>query len=195
MTYLIYYYNPTYYCSGILSKISLDTSIAFSGVLIAVVALIFSIRLQIISFIEAQLIEIAKNCNSYLQHDYQVHENGVIERGRASGIVTALEDAEKIINYYNKKWRLIVTTDSKHFKSVFYNHLHSSIKVVLKEVLINKRPGFTYWVEGLNDSLKIEKYDPIRQDQLDKACKFFEKQINDTWTFEKKREKRLGITE
>ena len=78
-------------------------------------------------------------------------------------------------------------SDIDNFKGVFYNHLHSSIKVLLKSVLILNEPGFTYI--PVTDDL----YDPIRKDQLDKACEFFKKEITETWLFEKGREKRLGI--
>ena len=159
--------------------------IAFIAVIVAVIAIIITNRFQILSFVNAQLIEIAKTCNSYLQEDYQVHKDGKITQGRASGIVTALEDAEKIINQYYVKSRLVFKSDKDDFKRFFYNHLHSSIKVILKQFLKEEKPGFTYQKEG--------KYDPIRKDQLEKACNFFKKEINETWEFEKNREKRLGI--
>lgn len=158
---------------------------AITALIIAILTIIISSRFQILTFIHAQLIEIAITCNSYLQEDYQVHKNEKITQGRASGIVTALEDAEKIIyQYINESW-LVSKKDEPKLKKLFYNHLHSSIKVVLKDYLINKKPGFKYE--------KSDPYDPIRTDQLDKACKFFENEIKTTWQFEKDREKRLGI--
>lgn len=190
-----------YYGDDKTSGVTWDTFIAFSGVIIAVFAIWVSARFQILSFVDAQLIEIAKTCNSYLQSDYQLHASVVlkesdkeyhahgIQRGRASGIVTAFEDCEKIIeSYYNKSRLLIFKSDMDNFKRVFYNHLHSSIKVLLKSVLISNEPGFIY-VPATQDL-----YDPIRKDQLDKACEFFKKEIKETWEFEKDREKRLGIT-
>jgi|GEM_PF-4532606 len=171
------------------SGFSWDTLIAGLSALIAVLAIVISDRFQILSFIDAQLIEIAKTCNSYLQNDYQVHdETGQIKRGRASGIITALEDAQTIILKYHKRRFLIFNCDISYFRGVFYSHLHSSIKVILKDFLIEKGPGFKF------EGGPIDKYDPIRIDQLEKACKFFEKEIRATYKFEKDREKRLGIT-
>lgn len=165
--------------------INWELFVAIMALLIAIITIIISSRFQILTFINAQLIEIAKTCNSYLQDDYQVHKNGKIMQGRASGIVTALEDAEKIIKQYiNESW-LIYKKDESKLKTLFYNHLHSSIKGVLKEYLIEKKPGFNY--------ITPDPYDPIRTDQLDKACKFFKNEINKTWQFEKDREKRLEI--
>ena len=122
----------------------------------------------------------------FIQDDFQVHKDGKITQGRASGIVTALEDAEKIINKYIKKSCLIVKKDRVKLKQLFFNHLHSSIKVILKDFSILNNPGFYYE--------KPDKYDPIRKDQLDKACRFFENEIQATWNYEKDRNKRLGIS-
>jgi hypothetical protein len=63
----------------------------------------------------------------------------------------------------------------------------SSIKVLLKSVLILNEPGFIY-VPAIEDL-----YDPIRKDQLSKGCEFFKREITETWLFEKSREIRLGI--
>ena len=168
-----------------ISCINWELFVAIVALIIAVITIIISSRFQILTFIQAQLIEIAKTCNSYLQDDYQVHKNGKIMQGRASGIVSALEDAEKIIEQYIKVSCLIYKRDSPKLKKLFFNHLHSSIKVILKDFLILKNPGFYYE--------KPDKFDPIRTDQLAKACKYFEKEIHETWNFEKERENRLGI--
>ena len=188
MTGLLLYLNLFYCCVGKLSRFSWswDTFIAGVALVVAFIAILITVRYQILSFVEAQLIEIAKTCNSYLQDDYQVHKDGIIERGAASSIVTALEDAEKIINHYYKKRWLIFKYDVGDFKGTFYNHLHSSIKVVLKNVLMEQGPGFVYKGKDL--------YDPIRKDQLDKVCEFLVNEIKETWKFEKDREKRLGIS-
>lgn len=183
---LLLYSNLYYSCAAEKSAgFSWDTLIAGISALIAVLAIVISDRFQILSFIDAQLIEIAKTCNSYLQADYSAHKDGKITQGRASGIVTALEDAEKIILQYHKHRLLVFKFDIDYFKEVFYNHLHSSIKVVLKSHLIKKEPGFVYETPSI--------LDPIITDQLEKACEFFEKEIHKTWDFEKNREKRLGI--
>lgn len=184
--------NSTIFTIISCSNYSLNTKnweliIAIVALIIAIVTILITSRYQILTFIHAQLIEIAKNCNSYLQDDYQVHKDGKIKQGRASGIVTALEDAEKIINQYVNERFLIYKKDEPKLKKLFYNHLHSSIKVVLKDYLILKNQGFNYE--------KPDKYDPVRKDQLEKACLYFDKEIRDTWEFERSREERLGISQ
>ena len=90
------------------SKYSADTFIAYCSLLVAVVAIYLSCRYQLLTFINGQLLDIAKTCNSYLQEDYQVHnKESKITQGRASSILTGLEDAEKIINRYCSKSYLI----------------------------------------------------------------------------------------
>jgi len=176
------------------NSISWDTLFALAGVLIAVFAIFITIRLQTINLIESQLIEIAKTCNSYLVGDYQIHnEDGIIKRGRASGIVTALEDSQKIIDHYCHLWRFLFSCDKKNLKKYFFNHLHSSIKELLKGGV----PNFVYWkIAVKNKYPEIEEkeiYDPIRHDQLTKAREFFKIQIQETADFNRQREIRLGI--
>src|SRR5580698_10180944 len=79
--------------------------VALLALFVSIRALIVSIRgnkFQTITFINGQLIEVAKRCNSYLVGDYQVYKKDTnnkdipITGGRASSIVTALEDAQTI---------------------------------------------------------------------------------------------------
>lgn len=160
--------------------------IAILALIIAIFTILISSRFQILTYINAQLIEIAKTCNSYLQDDYQVHKNNTIKQGRASGIVTALEDAEKIIKQYIKESTLIFKRDEIKLKKLFYNHLHSSIKVILKDYQVNNGTGFNF-------ETKIDSINKIIIYQLGNSCKYFENEIRETWDFEKNREKTLKL--
>lgn len=164
---------------------SWETLIALSSFIIAIIALVITSRYQVLSFVNSQLLEVAKTCNAYLQDDFQVSDKtGKISQGRASGIVTALEDAEKIINGNYSSSRLIFKKDKKNFRQLFFIHLHSSIKEVLKAVYKDNF-DFVY--------IDPDKYDPIRKDQLDKACAFFYDDIKAIIEFGDNREKRLKI--
>ena len=148
-------------------------------IVIALVAIYFSARFQMITSVNSQLIEIAKVCNSYLQEGYQVNKDGKISQGRASGIVTALEDAEKIINFYSKKW-YIFYLDKETFRRCFYFNLHSSIRDFLKrEIEFNTEES--------------NRIDNIINDQLHNARIFLRKEIDETIKSENERVARLDV--
>lgn len=174
-----------YKCEIINDKgLSIDTLIAVVSFIIALIALLISGRYQILSFVNTQLLEVAKTCNSYLQEDFQVSDKiGKISQGRASGILTALEDAQKIINNYSTRI-LIFRPDVDRFRQLFFIHLHSSIKELLKAAYKDDF-DFIYYIP--------DKFDPIRKDQLDKASTFFNDDIKAVIEFGDDREKRLNI--
>lgn len=161
------------------SGLSLETFISFSSLLIALAALYITLRLQLISFINTQILELTKTCNAYLQDDYQVHKNGKITQGRASGIVTALEDIEIAIN--NSCCGILIWKfDLEGFKKFAFIHLHSSIKEILKGNL-----EFNYEIPENNDV--------IRKYQLDKSRLFFRKEIDKKKADDINREMKLKI--
>lgn len=104
------------------------------GVLIAVLALIvaiISIRCQIISLIQIQLADKARECNKYLDSNSQIPK----ESANISGILSSAITARQLLDYQlkSKKYYILIFLNRETLIDQFYLQLHTSIREFLKK--------------------------------------------------------------
>lgn len=110
-----------------------NTLITLFGVFIAILAFIATIlcvRYQIITLINTQLGDKARECNKNLDINSQVPK----EADKTSGIVSAILDAERLLDYQIKckKYHILVLINKQSLIDQFYFQLHTSIRELLK---------------------------------------------------------------
>ena len=92
----------------------------------ALVATLFSIRYQIISLIQTQLADKARECNRYLDSNSQIP----FQADRISGIVSSARTAKELLNYQLvfKRYHIIAFLNKQSLIDQFYLQLHTSIR-------------------------------------------------------------------
>jgi hypothetical protein len=115
---------------------------------LALIVAISSIRYQIITMINAQLADKAKECNSYLEANAMVPKSAHKVSGIVSAIITAEELLDEQLNF--KKYTILILLNKQSILKQFYLQLHTSIRVYLKK-------------KTLSDA---EINDPVLRDQI-----------------------------
>lgn len=110
--------------------------ISIFAIIIAIIALIVSCgatRYQIISLLNAQLADKAKDCNSNLNHENL--SKMPIENDKVSWIVSSIITAEEIVNYqvYFKKSCFMKGYNIQSLIDQFYLQLHTTIRKFLQK--------------------------------------------------------------
>jgi hypothetical protein len=110
---------------------SLVTSIF--ALIVALLALYIPTRYQIVSLINAQLSDKAKECNSNLDPNnlsYIPPQND-----KVSGILSAIITAEELLNYklYLKKSPYLIKLDVQSLIDQFYLQLHTTIRLFIQK--------------------------------------------------------------
>ncbi len=117
-------------------EVDYDLATIIVPIIIAIIALIVSYRAtryQIISLLNAQLADKAKDCNSNL--DDNDLSNMPIKNDKVSWIVSSIITAEEIINYqiYYKTSFFMIGYDVQSLIDQFYLQLHTTIRVFLQK--------------------------------------------------------------
>lgn len=104
------------------------------GMFVAVLALIasiISIRYQIISLIQTQLADKARECNTFLDNNNQI----LIESSSISGILSSAITARQLLNYQlkSKRYYILLFLNKQKLVNQFYLQLHTSIRELLNK--------------------------------------------------------------
>ncbi len=94
---------------------------------LALLATLLAVRYQIITIINSQMLEKAKECNSNLD------ENGKLDEAnssKVSGVVSAIITARQLLDLQLrcKKYHILLFTKRQYFVDQFYLQLHTSIR-------------------------------------------------------------------
>jgi hypothetical protein len=118
------------------------------GLIVAVFALVAalaSIRYQIISLIQTQLADKARECNRYLDNNSQIP----VQADKVSGIVSSARTAKELLHYQLvfKRYYILAFLNKQGLIDQFYLQLHTSIR---------------QWIE--KDSLPANEIETIHSD-------------------------------
>ena len=109
----------------------MDTILALTIASLALMVAISSIRYQIISMINMQLADKAKECNNYLDTNAMPPKSA----HKVSGIVSSIITADELLDHHLKfkKYTVLIFLNKQSLLEQFYLQLHTSIREYLKK--------------------------------------------------------------
>lgn len=101
------------------------------SLIVAIYAIIYAIRYQLISLLNAQLSDKAKECNNNLMADNM--SKIPTENDKISGIISSIITAEEILNYnvYKVRKNILWKINDQILIDQFYLQLHTTIREFL----------------------------------------------------------------